>query len=63
MVHVDTHGIITLKTAATITQAAVGSDVAVADNETVTTTLTDAEVVGQIVKRIDANTARVRLAV
>lgn len=63
VVHVDTHGIITLKTSASVAQSAVGSDVAVVDNETVSTTLTDAEVVGQIVKRIDATTVRVRLAV
>lgn len=63
VVHVDTHGIITLKTSASVAQSAVGADVAVVDNETVTTTVASVAVIGQIVKRIDATTVRVRLKV
>ena len=62
VVHVDTHGIITLQTSATITQASVGSPVQVVDNQTVAVATTGVKV-GEIVKRIDANTARVRLHV
>lgn len=62
VVHVDTHGIITLATSEAVTQADLGSDVEVVDNATVKKK-TSGKTVGQIVKRIDANTVRVRLNV
>lgn len=63
MVRVWTHGIITVKTNAAITQADIGKQVKAVDNETVAIASDGDVVIGELTAMIDANNARMRVLV